>query len=306
MPADTTTTTKLDVYLYGMTVYSTIHLLEGKYPEADTYGEISRTYVLPGGETGNSAIVLSSMGAGVRIDGPFLGTRTRDGILDFYKQFDIDCSGLRYDPSFDGVQDMVLVDKDTRTVFGRFGAYFREDARWSDFDREAVTASKIVSIDPFFSDVSNNLAVFCFENGKPYVTIDCLPESFLHSHAAATVVSNEFIENNFKGEDINSLFKRYTEASDGLVIFTFGSKEIQYGRKNSGMHSLKPFQVKVAGTLGAGDTFRGGVVYGVLKGMSDTDTVKFAAATAASVCRRFPMALDPPDLQEILDLAGLK
>jgi sugar/nucleoside kinase (ribokinase family) len=292
----------LDVYLYGMTVYSTIHLLEGKYPEPDTYGEIRQTYFIPGGETGNSAIVLSRMGARVKIDGPFLGTRTKDGILDFYRQFDIDCTGLHYDSSFNGVQDLVLVGGETRTVFGRFGGYFREGTRWSDFNRDAVIASKIVSIDPFFGDVSSNLANFCFENGKPYVTIDCLPDSSLHANAAATVISNEFIGNSFKGEDIAGLFKRYTDASHGLVIFTFGSKEILYGRKNSGMQSLKPFKVEVAGTLGAGDTFRGGVVYGVLKGMSDTDTVKFAAATAACVCRRFPMALNPPDLHEILEL----
>ncbi len=300
------TTLKPDVYLYGMTVYSTIHLLEGKYPEPDTYGEIKQTYVLPGGETGNSAIVLSQMGLRVKMDGPFLGSRTRDGILDFFEKFSIDCSGLHYDPSYDGVQDLVLVGGDTRTVFGKFGCYFREGCRWSDFNREAVIASKIVSIDPFFGEITNNLAAYCVENGKSYVTIDCLPDSYLHTHAAATVISNEFIGDNFKGEKTDSLFGRYTNASDGLVIFTSGSKEILYGRKNSGMHSLKPFKVEVAGTLGAGDTFRGGVVYGVLKGMCDADTVKFAAATAGCVCRRFPMALNPPDLQEILELAGLK
>ena len=71
------------------------------------------------------------------------------------------------------------------------------------------------------------------------------------------------------------------------------------------MKRLPPFKVDVAGTLGAGDTFRGGVVYGVLNGYNDTDTVKFAAATAACVCRRFPMALNPPTLEEIKELAGL-
>lgn len=29
-----------DIYLYGMTVLSTIHLLDGTYPEPDTYREI--------------------------------------------------------------------------------------------------------------------------------------------------------------------------------------------------------------------------------------------------------------------------
>lgn len=57
--------------------------------------------------------------------------------------------------------------------------------------------------------------------------------------------------------------------------------------------------------MAAGDTFRGGVVYGLIRGMNDEDTVRFAAATAACVCRRFPMALDPPGLDEIMELAAL-
>ncbi len=294
-----------EVYLYGMTVYSTVHVLEGEYPEPDTYGEIKKTFALPGGETGNSAIVLSRMGVGTKIDGPFLGTETKDGIREFCGRFGIECSGMHYDPGFEGVRDLVLVAGDTRTVFGRFGSYFREGGRWTDFDREAVLTSKVVSIDPFFEEVSNRLAVFCHENGKPYVTIDCPPESFLHRHSAAVVISNEYIRNTFGGEDLEALFRRYTEASGGLVIFTFGAREILYGRKETGINRLSPFQVEVAGTLGAGDTFRGGVIYGILRGMSDTDTVKFAAATAACVCRRFPMALNPPELKEILELAGL-
>jgi sugar/nucleoside kinase (ribokinase family) len=295
----------LDVYLYGMTVFSTIHLLEGDYPEPDTYGEIRKTYMLPGGETGNSAIVLSRMGLRVKMDGPFLGNNTKEGISDFCGRFGIDCSGMRFDPSFDGVQDLVLVGRDTRTVFGKFGSYFKEGARWSDFNAEAVLDAKVVSIDPFFGEASNSLAVFCAENRKPYVTIDCPPDSALHAHAAATVVSNEYIRNNYKEEEPTNLLRKYMDLSDGLVIFTFGSREILYGRKNGPVQRLEPYRVKAAGTLGAGDTFRGGVVYGVLKGSSDTDTVRFAAATAACVCRRFPMALDPPELGEILELAGL-
>lgn len=34
----------LDVYLYGMTVLSTIHLMAGPYPKADSYQEIKETY----------------------------------------------------------------------------------------------------------------------------------------------------------------------------------------------------------------------------------------------------------------------
>ena len=288
-----------------MTVYSTVHVLEGTYPEADSYGEISRSYTIPGGETCNSAIVLSQTGLKAKIDGPYLGTKTKDGIEDYCSRFGIDCSGMAFDPTFDGVQDLVLVDKSTRTVFGRFGSYFRDGRRRSDFDKASVISSRIVSIDPFFGDVSNKLAEFCYQNGKSYITIDCEPGGVLHKHAAATVISGEYIRNNYRDTDIKDLFKLYAENGDGLVIFTFGSKDIMYGRSGSGIQSLSPYRVEVAGTLGAGDTFRGGVVYGVLKQMNDDDIVKFAAATAACVCRRFPMALDRPVLIEIMTLAGL-
>jgi len=65
---------------------------------------------------------------------------------------------------------------------------------------------------------------------------------------------------------------------------------------------MKPLCVEAKSTLGAGDTFRAGVMHGLLCGMSDRETVHFAAATAACVCRRFPFALNPPSIDEIFAL----
>lgn len=294
----------LDVYLYGMTVWSTLHLLDGSYPEADGYCEIKESYNVPGGETGNSALVLARYGLNVKLGGPFLGTKTQTGILQFYDKWGIDCTGLIYDPSFDGVEDMVLIDKNSRTVFGRFANYFNGIKRWGIPDRDAVKSSEIVSIDPFFREESEIAAGFCIDEGKPYVTIDCLPESELLKNAAAAVISAEFIKNNFPGEDTGTLFERYAANAAGLVIFTFGAREILFGRRGSQVRRFSPYKVEVKSTLGAGDTFRAGVVYGMLQHWADEKTVAFAAATAASVCTRFPMAFDPPSLDEVTGLMG--
>ena len=115
--------TRASVYLYGMVVYSTIHRLAGNYPEADGYAEIEETHRVPGGETGNSAIVLARWGHRVKVAGPCLGRETRAGVQEFFAGRGIDCSGLPVDESFDGVRDLVLVGGATRTVFGRFGQY---------------------------------------------------------------------------------------------------------------------------------------------------------------------------------------
>jgi len=295
---------ELDVYLYGLTVLSTIHLLNGKYPEADSYAEIKESYNIPGGEAGNSAVILANLGCRVKLDGPFLGFETRDKILDFYQKYHIDCSNLHYDSGFEGIQDLVLVADQTRTVFGKFVKLFSGEKKWTVPDKEAITQARIVALDPFFGEESEMVAVYCKEADKRYVTIDCGYDSLLNQYAAATVISNEFIQNNYPDEVIQNLHRKYTEATAGLVIFTFGGREIIYGRRGEEVRSLIPYRVKVKSTLGAGDTFRAGVVYGLLNEFDNEKTVKFAAATAARVCSRFPMALNPPKLEEIMKLVN--
>ncbi len=288
-----------DVYLYGMTVYSTIHRLAGDYPAADSYGEIDETHIVPGGETGNSALVLARLGCRVKVGGPFLGTETRDGVTEFLETHGIDCSGLHYDPTFGGVRDLVIVAGKSRTVFGTFGRYFRGPKRWSAPDEAAIATAKVVGLDPYFATESERVAECCVENNRPYVTIDCPPDSAMHRSAAATVVANEYLRSQFPGVDARDLLRRYAAVSRGLVIFTFGAREILYARGDGEILRLEPYNVPVKSTLGAGDTFRAGVIYGLLRGMDDTGVVQFAAATAASVCQRFPFALDPPGLEEI-------
>ncbi len=292
---------KNDVYLYGMTLVSTMNLLKGEYPEADTYGEIKESYLLPGGETGSCAVALSSLGCTVKIDGNYQGNKTMEVLNEYLvNRYSIDMSSVYIDTTFDGVQDMILIGTNTRTCFGRFGAYFDDEIkRWSAPVKKDIADAKVVGLDPFFMEQSDLVAQYCHELGKKYVTIDCKPESLINRYCEVNVVSNEFIKSNYPNMDVEELFKTYTENTNGLVIFTFGSREIMFGRKNQAIHRLKPYKVKVQSTLGAGDTFKAGAIYGVLKEMSDEDIVKFAAATAATVCSRFPLSLNPPSLEMI-------
>lgn len=297
-----------DIYLYGMTLVSTMHLLGEEFPQADSYSEIKESYDLPGGETGSCAVVLSSLGCRVKLDGNHQGARTA-GILKSYlaDRYGVDMSRVFEDPDFDGVRDMILIAGNTRTVFGTFGAYFNSGVkRWNAPVRADVVDAEIVGLDPFFAEQSERVVQYCRELGKKYVTIDCKPDSILHRFSEVNVVSNEFIQNNFSGMDIEELFRRYTDNTDGLVIFTFGAGEILFGRRNQHIQSFRPYKVRVQSTLGAGDSFKAGAIYGVFKKMPDPELVSFAAATAATVCSRFPLALNPPDLDMINGLINKK
>jgi len=65
---------------------------------------------------------------------------------------------------------------------------------------------------------------------------------------------------------------------------------------------MRPFDVKVKSTLGAGDTFKAGCVYALLHGLTDAETVRFAAACSAIGISRFPLPLHPPRLEEVMAL----
>jgi sugar/nucleoside kinase (ribokinase family) len=298
---------KPDIYAFGMTCLSTIHVLDGDYPAPDTYREITKTYTIPSGEAGNAALLLAHFGLRVKLDGPRLGVNTGKIIPAFYAGKGIDCSGMTYDADYPGVEDLVLVDAHTRTIFGRFAHYHGSgENRWSAPDREAISAARAVSLDPGFRAESKLAAEFCAASGTPYVTIDLRPEDEIHRRAAISVISNEFIQREYPGADVRRLFAEYAERTAGLVIFTFGSKDILFGRQAGPINSFTPFRVESRGSLAAGDYFRGGAVYALFCRWPDEKIISFSAAVGALVCARFPAALNPPDLDEIINLAATK
>jgi sugar/nucleoside kinase (ribokinase family) len=292
--------TLFDVYLYGMTVLSNIHRLKGQYPPADTYQEIAESYVIPGGEAANAAIVLSSYGLRTRLDGVFLGTLTRQPLSDYLTARGVDVSLLPYDERFSGWRDLVLCDGASRTVFGWFQAYFSDGSqRWTTPNEDAIRSARIAAIDPFFPGASQQAAALCVKHRIPYVTIDCPYDGDMAQQARAIAISREFLDNTYPGQPYADLFARYQLVCQGLLIFTFGSRELWFASPGSPLQRFTPYQVEVVDTLAAGDSFRAGLVYALLHDMSPFESVRFASALAAIVCTRFPSVYQPPTLDEI-------
>lgn len=293
-----------DVYLYGMILITNSFLLQGSYPEPDTYAEIKERYILPGGETGTAATVLANLGCRVIMDGTYAGNYTYQKLLDFYKDKTVDLSKLYLDKTYDGLEDFVIIDQNTRTPFGSFADYYSNGLkRWHEPDTEDILSAKVAGLDPWFEAQSLKVATLCRENHIPYVTIDCPYDDVIHRNSSVNVLSNEFISMKYPNADRNELFQRYIENSDGLVIFTLGAKDILYGRKgylaDGQPRHFTPYRVKVISTLGAGDSFKAGCIYALLQNMDDDNIVRFAAATAACAVTVFPLPLNPPTLDRI-------
>jgi sugar/nucleoside kinase (ribokinase family) len=289
------------VYIYGMTVLSTIHLLKGKFPASDGYQEIVRTYVMPGGEAANCAVVLRNLGVRVQLDGCHLGEKTEAAITQRLMARDIDWSRMTRLDGFAGWQDIVFCDGESRTVFGWFVENLFGGRRlWTIPSEEAIRQAACIALDPFFGAESTLVAESCVKHGKDYVTIDCKADTLIAQQARAIVCSQEFLDREYPGADYVRLLAEYKARCAGLVIFTFGERDILYASRDQAEHAtFTPFRVHAIDTLGAGDTFRAGVVYGVLNKWSAAEIVRFAAACAGVTCTRFPSVEQAPTMEEI-------
>ena len=122
----------------------------------------------------------------------------------------------------------------------------------------------------------------------------------MHRNSAINVVSRESIKGwIYPDKSMEEIYELLTSTTDGLVIITCGGDEMLYGRKGQPMKRMKPFSVEVKSSLGAGDTFKAGCVYGLLKGMEDDELVRFASASSGVAISRFPLPLNPPTLEDV-------
>lgn len=314
-----------EVYCYGHVSTGKVLRLQDRYPPPDGYAEVAEILENHAGEATGTALVLARWGIAVALEGNWIGDipecrRT----LEFLRERGVDCSGLRVVPNYPGVTEIVMSDGVSRTVFGRYCDLLFTTKQWDDPDPLRIAAARIVSVDSTFGESTLAAARLAASFGKPFVTFDARHDSELAAGAAALIISAEYIRREYSAAAVNedaraALFASYLERCPGLVVFTSGSQPVWWGLGRAqaigpssgifapdtgpdGRRELAPFRVKVVDSAGAGDSFRAGVVYGMLQRWPAAECVRFACATAALICTRAPGCVHPPSLDEVRQL----
>jgi sugar/nucleoside kinase (ribokinase family) len=292
-----------DVYCFGHVSTGKVYRIRGRFPEPDGYGEVVEVLENYCGEATGTALVLSRFGVSVELEGNWIGDNAEGRrTLEFLQAQGIGCSGLRIEPGYVGANEVVISDRQTRTVFGRYVDLLFTTKQWDDPSPDRIAAARLACVDPTFGETSLTAARQAAEVGVPLVTSDVRPDGELAGMAAALVVSPELLRREFPDDDWEALFDDYARSCPGLVVFTFGHEPAWFGR--DGREVMRPFRVEAVDTAGAGDAFRAGIIYGLLAGWGDARTVRFACAVAGVACRTAPGVVNFPGLQEVEALLG--
>ena len=287
-----------DVYAYGVIAASTLVEVGDAYPPEGGYAEIRSVQRSMGGEAAGSAFVLARLGVPTKLAGSDLGTgEEARWVLERLTEAGVDCRDVAVVPGA-GVTEWVVSSAGHRTIFATYGRMLAESA-WRAPDRGDVRSSRMVCLDPFFPGASELVAAWCVEDGVPYVTVDVSPDSDIAVHAEAVVVAEEYAARTFGGLDPGEVMAAYIGRCRGLVVFTRGSRPVWYQRRGGALRRSEAFDVEARDTAGAGDSFRAGVVYGLLRGMPDDEVIRTASAVAAMVCRTSPGVIHCPTEPEL-------
>jgi sugar/nucleoside kinase (ribokinase family) len=319
MSAEPSASSSKDVYLFGHVSTGVIVRIQDRYPQPNGYAEIVETLENHCGEATGSAIVLARLGASVVLEGNWIGdTPACRGTLAFLESRGIDCSGLVVKPGYRGANEITISDSESRTVFGNYVDLLATTRQWEQPNVARIGQAKVACVDPSFGEATLAAARAAKDAGIPLVTSDAPYDSALAALADVVAISGELMARDYPealaAETAREeLFEQYLEHCGGLVVFTAGSRPLWYargradrsapGRVPPGERRRRfPLQVEIVDSAGAGDSFRGGLIYGVLQGWSDDEMVRFASALASLVCTTTPGCVNPPSLEQVREL----
>ena len=286
------------VYCFGHISTGKLYRIKDAYPHANGYGEIIEAVDNYCGEALSTGIVLKRLGVDIILEGNWLGDNEAGlRTLDFIKKQGIDCSGVLIKKDYIGVEEIVISDNTSRTVFGRYCDLLFTTRQWEMPDPAKIILANAACADPSFGEASNLVAEIASKHKIPFIAIDAHYESELIEKSVVAIISEDFLLNKFKGKSYSEIFAKYLEKCNGLVIFTFGKDPLWYGR--TAKKTMDPFIVEPLDTAGAGDAFRAGIIYGLLNGYSDEQMIKFSCAVSASVIQTSPGVINFKGMQDV-------
>ena len=296
------TTRAWDVVGVGANSVDFVHLLPG-YPlpgRSTAKMKIRRPQVLCGGQMVTAMCACARLGLRAKYVG-VTGT-------------DINGERVRAELGARGIDasDVIVRDADNQfavilvdeTSGDRIVLWDRDDRlmmREGDLPAAALARARVVHVD----DVDQQAAIRAAEIARAHdvvVTsdIDRLTDDTGDLVGAVTIpVFAEHVPTSLTGRsDQADALGCLRQPHHRLLCVTLGEQGA-IALDKDGIHRVPAFQVEAVDTTGAGDVFRAGLIYALLRGWPTPDMLRFANAAAAVSCTRLGALGGIPGLDEV-------
>lgn len=266
------------------------------FPTSDSYHG--------GGAAANTAVWLSQMSVKVRLTGNMIGQ-------DLYG--DMILEGLRRHPNIDlslveqqvGVTTpftRAIVTPDGERSFLIFGYPQAPKVRLT---KEMLEGIQYLALDLYGGPERLETARLAFESGVATAIGDVIwPDHQALPFTSIATNSGPFIRQHFPGVDVRQHARRLQSISKGIIIVTDGPRTVYALDRQGRGFSVEPPSVTAVDATGAGDAFRAGLLYGLVRGFDLPRSVCWGVAAGSLKVQHLGAATTLPDSREIEALAN--
>ena len=275
-------------------------IIAPRYPEFNTKVLYKSHRLAAGGQCASAMVALARLGLRARYIG-----KVGDDDIGRFQMDSIVSEGVTADVA-------VVAGAETQTAFiivdeasGERTILWNRDpavaTRPEEVDRAAVTSGRVLHLDGHDVDAAIVAARYAREAGVPTVLdIDNIyPNAESLLPLIDFMISSSTFPARLTGEsDLRTALRQLAEKNGSLVTgATLGADGALIYVRGEFIHS-PAFAVDCRDTTGAGDAFHAGFIYGLLRGETVEETLRFANAVAALKCRAVGARTGLPTLDE--------
>jgi sugar/nucleoside kinase (ribokinase family) len=266
------------------------------FPTSDSYHG--------GGAASNTAVWLATLGVHVKLTGNMIG-RDRYGnqILE----------GLERHPNID--LSLVEQREGVTTPFTRaivtpdgersFLIFWYPQAPKVSLTKEMLEGVKYLALDLYGGPERLATAQLAFESGVFTAIGDVIwPDHPALPFTSIATNSGPYIRQHFPGIDIRQHAQKLQSISKGIVITTNGPGMVHGLDRQGHGFSVQPPVTTAIDATGAGDAFRAGLLYGLLRGFDLARSLCWGVATGSLKVTNLGAATTLPSFREIEALAN--
>lgn len=294
---------RLDVFCYGeIGVDNIIQADRLPTPEIAVFPRAESYHI--GGAAANTSVWLAHMGIPVGLTGNAIGSdQYGEWLSSWLKKHPLlDLSLIEQRSDIPTPFTRAIVTPDGERSFLIF--YYPQTPKVA-LEAYMLRGAKYVALDLYGGEERLKAARTALEEGAQTTIGDVIwPDHEVLPLTSIVTNSASYVRNIFPGVDVRQHARELRSISKGIVVTTDGGKDVFVLDKNGRAFTVTPPKVSPVDATGAGDAFRAGLLYGLLKGMDLSQSVRLGVAAGAFKVGFIGAATTMPKLNDIESLAS--
>lgn len=266
------------------------------FPTSDSYHG--------GGAASNTAVWLAALGVKVKLTGNAIGSDAYGNLVmeALRKHSNIDLSLVE---QLDGVTTPFTRAIVTPDGERSFLIFWYPQAPKVQVAKEMLNGVRYLALDLYGGPERLDTGRLAFESGVSTTIGDVIwPEHPALPFTGIATNSGPYIRHHYPGVDLRQHARRLQSISKGIVITTDGPGLVHALDPQGNGFTIQPPDVTAVDATGAGDAFRAGLLYGLLRGFELPRSLCWAVAAGSLKVKNLGAATTLPDFEEIEALAN--